>query len=167
MGISLMREGGPKNPLPSLFIALRIVPVFVECLLHPGTVEQLGAMFQYAPEIDARPWRRCSRYAAMAGLGFSSGLAFSARLFDAIGVALGACRCAALDDQPARARGALWRVRASHRVSKAQPNGILSGRSDHRPNRRRAYLIETIGLLSELTIAYKFKFVWSPFYDKI
>ena len=26
--------------------------------------------------------------------------------------------------------------------------------------------IETIGLLSELTIAYKFKFVWSPFLDK-
>jgi PAT family beta-lactamase induction signal transducer AmpG len=26
--------------------------------------------------------------------------------------------------------------------------------------------IETIGLLSELTIAYKFKFLWSPFLDK-
>jgi MFS transporter, PAT family, beta-lactamase induction signal transducer AmpG len=26
--------------------------------------------------------------------------------------------------------------------------------------------IETIGLLSELTIAYKFKFVWSPFLDR-
>jgi PAT family beta-lactamase induction signal transducer AmpG len=26
--------------------------------------------------------------------------------------------------------------------------------------------IETIGLLSELTIAYKFKFIWSPFLDK-
>jgi PAT family beta-lactamase induction signal transducer AmpG len=26
--------------------------------------------------------------------------------------------------------------------------------------------IETIGLLSELTIAYKSKFVWSPFLDK-
>ena len=26
--------------------------------------------------------------------------------------------------------------------------------------------IETIGLMSELTIAYKFKFVWAPFLDK-
>src|SRR5271165_3936093 len=26
--------------------------------------------------------------------------------------------------------------------------------------------IETIGLMSELTIAYKFKFIWAPFLDK-
>jgi PAT family beta-lactamase induction signal transducer AmpG len=26
--------------------------------------------------------------------------------------------------------------------------------------------IEAIGLLSELTVAYKFKFLWSPFLDK-
>jgi PAT family beta-lactamase induction signal transducer AmpG len=59
------------------------------------------------------------RYAAMAGLGFSSGLPF----------------LLVYSTQSA------WRSEA----------GVP---------------IETIGLLSELTIAYKFKFVWSPFLDK-
>jgi PAT family beta-lactamase induction signal transducer AmpG len=59
------------------------------------------------------------RYAAMAGLGFSSGLPF----------------LLVYSTQSA------WLSEAGVRI-------------------------ETIGLLSELTIAYKFKFVWSPFLDK-